>query len=96
MSYCDLPEVCTRRSADIRQHQTLIIIASMAAPARPVVVNEGDVLRYQSLDSTDQALYNNLQFQYERTAFLVAVEEELGRITQRGKCSQAQGVKVLT
>jgi hypothetical protein len=68
----------------------------MAAPARPAVINEGALLRYQSLDNIDQALYNNLQFQYERTAFLVAVDEELGRITRGGKYLQTQSVQILT
>jgi hypothetical protein len=67
----------------------------MAAPARPAIVNEGGLLRYQSLDNVDRTLYNNLQAQYQRTAFLAVIERELTLPTGEGKYSQAQFVRVL-
>jgi hypothetical protein len=56
----------------------------MAAPARPSVIVEGGLLRYQSLDNFDQTLYDGLPTQYQRTAFLVAVQDELSRIASGG------------
>jgi hypothetical protein len=56
----------------------------MAAPSRPSVIIEGGLLRYQSLDNVDQTLYDDLQTQYQRAAFLVAVQDELGRIASGG------------
>jgi hypothetical protein len=61
----------------------------MAVPARPSVIIEGGLLRYQSLDNVDQTLYDGLPTQYQRTAFLVAVQDELGRITSGGTYCRA-------
>ncbi|KAG9186086.1 hypothetical protein G6011_02642 [Alternaria panax] len=43
----------------------------MAAPARPNVTGDyvNSVTVYQSLDGTDEAIFNRLTTQYERAAF---------------------------
>jgi hypothetical protein len=67
----------------------------MAAPARPAIVNEGGLLRYQSLDNVDRTLYNNMQIQYQRTAFLAAIERELSLDAAESEYVQVQFVRVL-
>lgn len=54
----------------------------MVAPARPAFNISADrrTITYQSLDNTDEALYNSLQFQYERNAFLDAIQTRLNAI----------------
>jgi hypothetical protein len=44
----------------------------MAAPARPNITIDvaNNVTVYQSLDNTDETIFNNLQVQYERAAFI--------------------------
>jgi hypothetical protein len=57
----------------------------MAAPARPATVITGNTIRYQSLDHVDEDLYNNLGKQYERTAFLAAIDNGLDKIARGSK-----------
>jgi hypothetical protein len=57
----------------------------MAAPPRPATVITGNTVRYQSLDHIDEELYNNLGTQYERTAFIAAVDDGLARIATGSK-----------
>jgi hypothetical protein len=44
----------------------------MAAPARPSITIDvaNNVTVYQSLDATDETIFNNLQVHYERAAFI--------------------------
>jgi hypothetical protein len=58
----------------------------MAAATRPaIIIAANRDATYQSLDATDETIYNNLEFKYIKRAFFEAVQTRLQRAAVAGE-----------